>query len=772
MSVYEGVYKSFLQGVSQQTPQERTDGQLGEQINMLSDPVTGLRRRGGVKFVKNLVDTPSSAYIEIVEFSGVPYTVTIDTATGTVRVYSSFATGTTLLSTTQNNYFKASSKTVLRSTIAREKYYIVNTEKVPTKQNLTTNTRKNPDKFGYFSIRGSEFSKTFSVSIRYGAFSITNVQTASSDTAAQASPEHIANKFYTGLNGTPSVTDLFNVTLSGTTIALEVKDKTSTGSLNIESSTTGGYLMTSGTSRVSSKSELLGTLPIALDGYTVAVGSTGNSAYYQYNDSTKQWAEVGVYEVPYKVINEPMYLHLNEAGTPELKTLGIKSRSAGDEDNNPLPKFIGYGITGISSYQSRLVILNGSYVNLSKTTDYSEYMRTSVTELLDDDPIEIASAASSSAQYEYAIPYNKDLVLIAQGQQAVIPANATVLTPKTAVIYPSTKIDLSLAVQPVVVARTMYYTYQRGEDFYQVGEFIPNTYTEAQYYSQNITDHIPLYAEGVCTSMTASSTNNMVVMSSDGYSVLVNQYMWQGDDRPLMSFHKWVFNRKVIHVQFLEEFLVLYMDNGEGKVVVGTLNVQLNQLDDKPIPYLDFYHYIDVQNGEAILDVDNVANAVTSYTDMVASIYDSRTQRHKEVQFKVDFFTFKCPYEGRVAFGEAYSSTFTLTPPFIKDDAGKVIAGTRSTIQQLRMTFKNTGSFDVSVKDTMGTAYIGEGNTALTWSEADLGYSWINSIGAVTIPCRTRLASTECTVQTKGTTDMNLVSTEYVLRIAQKRRRL
>lgn len=770
MSVYEGVYKSFLQGVSQQTPQERTDGQLGEQINMLSDPVTGLRRRGGVKFVKNLAETPAGAYIEIVEFSGVPYTVTICTVTGTVRVYSSFATGTTLLSTTQNDYFKASSKKVLRTTVAREKYYVVNTEKVPTKQNLTTNTRKNPDKFGYFSIRGSEFSKTFSVDIKYGDFSITNSQTASSDTAAQASPEHIANKFLNGLNGTPSVTDIFNVTLSGTTIALEVKDKTSTGSLNIESSTTGGYLMTSGTSRVSSKSELLGTLPIALDGYTVAVGSTGNSAYYQYNDSTKQWAEVGVYEVPYKVINEPMYLHINEAGTPELKTLGIKSRSAGDDDNNPLPKFIGYGITGISSYQSRLVILNGSYVNLSKTTDYSEYMRTSVTELLDDDPIEIASAASSSAQYEYAIPYNKDLVLIAQGQQAVIPANATVLTPKTAVIYPSTKIDLSLAVQPVVVARTMYYTYQRGEEYYQVGEFIPNTYTEAQYYSQNITDHIPLYAEGVCTSMAASSTNNMVVMSSDGYSVLVNQYMWQGDDRPLMSFHKWVFNRKVVHVQFLEEFLVLYMDNGEGKVVVGTLNVQLNQLDDKPIPYLDFYNYIDVVDGTATLPNDIVP--VTSFEDMVASIYDSRTQRHKEVQFEVTGSTFNCPYTGRVAFGEAYSSTFTLTPPFIKDDSGKVIAGTRSTIQQLRMTFKNTGSFDVSVKDTMGTAYIGEGNTALTWSEADLGYSWINSIGAVTIPCRTRLASTECTVQTEGTTDMNLVSTEYVLRIAQKRRRL
>ena len=52
MSVYEGVYKSLLQGVSQQTPQEREDGQLGEQVNMLSDPVTGLRRRGGTKFTQ------------------------------------------------------------------------------------------------------------------------------------------------------------------------------------------------------------------------------------------------------------------------------------------------------------------------------------------------------------------------------------------------------------------------------------------------------------------------------------------------------------------------------------------------------------------------------------------------------------------------------------------------------------------------------------------------------------------------------------------------
>lgn len=40
-------YASLLRGVSQQVPQDRADGQLGEQVNLLSDPVNGLTRRHG-----------------------------------------------------------------------------------------------------------------------------------------------------------------------------------------------------------------------------------------------------------------------------------------------------------------------------------------------------------------------------------------------------------------------------------------------------------------------------------------------------------------------------------------------------------------------------------------------------------------------------------------------------------------------------------------------------------------------------------------------------
>ena len=772
MAVYEGVYKSLLQGVSQQTPQEREDGQLGAQVNMLSDPVTGLRRRGGVKYIQNILNRPANSYIQLVEVGGEHRAVIVDPVTGNVTVVHDISNPASTKTNLQSAYFKASKgKNSLRSTVIRDKMYIVNTERIPEIQSSTQNTGKDPRKFGYFSIRASQFGQTFNVTISLGGFQHQLSYTASTSEAAKATPEYVADVLTAQITSDLVSNPKFTVYRIGSTVGVEVNSKYGDDVLDISSTNTGGYVYVSGVSRVTSKSELLGTLPAALDGYIMAVGNTTNSAYYKYSSTSKTWAETGAYAPSYFVNNTPMELDLQDKNNITQKLMRIESRGAGDELNNPTPSFIGYGITGISAYQSRLVLLSGSYVCMSKTNDFSQFMRTTVTELLDDDAIEIASASLSSAQFEYAVPYNKDLVLVSQEQQAVIPANSTVLTPKIAVIYPSTKIDLSLAVQPVIVGRTMYYTYQRGLDYYQVGEFIPNTYTEAQYYAQNLTDHLPLYAQGKCTAMSASTTNNMVVFCSDSTEVLINQFMWRGEERPLMSFHKWVFPRKVMYAQFLREFLVLFMDDGNGGLIVGSLNVQLNQLDDKPVPYTDLYQYVNINNGQGNLPPAMVSGSI-NYADTVATIYDSRTSRHKEVAYNVVGYKVNCHYNGQIVLGMPYESTFTLTPPFLKDESGKVVAGTRTTIQQLRLTFKSTGSFNVKVLDTMGTAYDGEGDTALTWSEADLGYSWVNSIGAVVVPCRTRLSSTECSVTTTGTTDMNLVSTEYVLRTANKRRRL
>lgn len=769
MSIFEGTYKSLLEGVSQQTPQERRQGQLGSQVNMLSDKVTGLRRRGGIKMHKLIKRSPS-CYFKIATLGGEPYLVSIDTTAGNVQVQH-FNQGKVY--SFKNEYFKAKDKTRIRTTTSRDNFFIVNTDLVPEKVLKPNDAGMNPAHYGYFSIRGSQFSKKYTLEITYKAFGTkTYTVTTSANDANGASPEWVSTELKKAIANDGSVNKIIKTHIKGATVAIEVIDKTGTDVLDVQSSSTsGGFIMLSGSSRVTTKSELLGVLPEILDGYIMSVGNTGNTVYYKYSASSKKWSEVGVFEKPYTIKNEPFYFFVdNEANDIKFKPLGMLPRMAGDDDNNPEPSFLEYGITGIGAYQSRLVLLSGAYVHLSKTNTFNQFMRTSVAELLDDDAIEVSSAALSSAQFEYCIPYNKDLVLISQNQQAVMPANNTVLTPKTAVVYPSTNLDLSLSVEPTSVGRTMYYAYQRGVDYYQVGEFIPNTYTDAQYYSQNLTDHIPLYAKGVCTTMSASSTNNMTVFGSDTDEVVVNQFMWAGEERVQMAFHKWKYPFKVMYAQFLQEYLITFMDKGDGTVIIGTQNVQLNQLRTKPVPYLDIYEYVEVVNGKGKIPNDFYKDTTHK---VIGVIYSSATRRHKFVEMTINADgTVDCPYEGTIAIGIPYTSEFTLTPPFMKDDNDNVIAGANSTVQSFRMTFENTGQFNVSVKDTMGSAYDAAETTATTWSESELGYSWVNSVGAVTIPCRTILSSTECSVYTDGGTDLNLISAEYTLRVATKRRRI
>lgn len=769
MAVREGTYKSLLQGVSQQTPQERADGQLGSQLNMLSDPVTALRRRGGIKLHAVLKDLDKRSYIRMTEILGDTYITVIDAAKGSLSVYTFDGV---LKSTIQNDYFKARSKSSIRTTVSKDNFFILNTELIPTKQ-LEAEAGKNPKHYGYFSITSTAFSKNFTISVTHPSIgTISKTITTHNSEADKATQEYVATQFETAFKGDAVFAAAYDVHRTGVTVAFELKDKTQAGTTVVDSTTGVTYVVKSGASRVVNKAELLGTLPSVLDGYIMAVGNVGNSAYYKFDHGALRWAETGVYEPNYKLINEPMYWYLDADDNVKLVPLGIKPREAGDDDNNPDPKFIGYGLTGIGSYQSRLVLLSGSYVNMSQTRYFNQFMRTTVTELLDDDAIEVSSSALSSAQFEYCVPYNKDLVLIAQTQQAVIPANSTVLTPKSAVIYPSTKVDLSLAAEPQVVARSLYYTYQRGSDYYQVGEFIPNTYTDAQYYNQNLTDHVPLYATGVCTCIAASTTNNMVVMTSDSRDVLVNQFLWVGEDRPLMSFHKWEYPLPVVYAQFIQEYLIVFMDDGAGNLIIGTQNVQLNQLDDKPIPFLDLYGYVTIENGAGVMP-KYLLDMKPDDMELAASIYNDRYLRHQEIEFSYDEEgNVKCPYDGVIYVGVRYTSEFTLTPPFIKDENGKVVAGAKSTVVRLDMEFKNTGTFKVSVKDTMGDSYSNELDTALTWSEADLGYTWVNSIGQVSIPCRTRLTSTQCSVETVGTTDLNLTNCNYLLRLNQKHRRI
>ena len=75
--------------------------------------------------------------------------------------------------------------------------------------------------------------------------------------------------------------------------------------------------------------------------------------------------------------------------------------------------------------------------------------------------------------------------------------------------------------------------------------------------------------------------------------------------------------------------------------------------------------------------------------------------------------------------------------------------------------------------DTYG--YVADTNSSgVMWSEVDLGYTWAGSVVNSVVPCRTRLNSTEVILSTQSTTDLNVTTVEFSLRVPDrdiKRRR-
>lgn len=77
MAKVEGTWASVTKGVSQQAPADRLEGQHGEVVNMLSDPVRGLVRRNGMIAeaikVKKFSANPGDALLDSYSFRIYPY---------------------------------------------------------------------------------------------------------------------------------------------------------------------------------------------------------------------------------------------------------------------------------------------------------------------------------------------------------------------------------------------------------------------------------------------------------------------------------------------------------------------------------------------------------------------------------------------------------------------------------------------------------------------------------------------------------------------------
>lgn len=774
---FDGAIKSLMQGVSQQVPRERLDGQVSVQLNRLSDVVNGNRRRPGARY---LADVPTTSqyddhvFASYVDVQDTANHVIINTETGQLLILSEDFT-TTLHSSTQA-YLVASAASAIQTASLRGYLYLANTEKAPAKVYGST-AQQDPSKTGFYFVRTPAFQKDYDITLSNSTGTYTYTYrtptgTGSGD-ADLAKPSYIISDLLAKINaqtGTHGITatayDAYML-LSSNTVSLSVT--TNAGST---------YATGSNQSRVSVVSDLPARLPTVGNGALVAVGTTErNFVWYQYDSATSVWKEAGAYGGPTGFSNMPIRISLD--GVYTVETPAYEGRLAGSDETNKDPSFIDNGVTGFGAYQGRLVILAGPEVCMSAAGDPLRWYRSTVTALLTEDPIGIFSGAATSTNFRHCVQFNKDLLLFARSCQAVVPSSNAAITPQTAQIVITSGYTTDTLAQPGVVGRSVLYSMPRTEHFAGVLEIIPSNTTDSQYTSNDITAHIPRYLPGRIRSIVSSTTSNSsaFICTGDSRSLFIQDYLWSGDEKVQSAWHQWTLPYPIVCTWFVRDRVYIGMRDGTAILVVTIEPQAGNTIDSYVRPFSDVYLRVTITDRQFVLPT-RLRDAVGNGEDLFITFADTSMGGMWVGYESIDPTTYVVTTVRNVPDGEyfvglRYTSVLSPTPPLVRDANGIVIGTYQSLLVRYELTLKDSGEFHAIITDSSRT--LTDGNySSLVYSSTELlpNNPTDASLGRAIIPVRAQAQDTVATFEANADTDLCILDIEYVLQYRARRKRI
>lgn len=764
----EGTIPSLLQGVSQQIPRERQPGQLGAQLNMLSDPVTSIRRRPPAY---NVITTDLdysgddklfSAYIER---GNDGRHLLIDTVSGRWMLLAK--NDGAVVSQGQHNYLKTSiGATSIQTASVGGLTYILNTEAAPDIQR-DNGIKKDPKLTGFFTVTSGAFQKGYTVTVNGVDFTYSTLAATEPGSVEQSTPAYIAQDLTTKINGGSSGATAVR---EGSTVYV-----THPTSCTVVWSAGSTYGAGSNQSRVTQESDLPSIMPAGANGVMCAVGTAGSdTTWYQYSTATNSWSETGAYNSISSINNMPLEL----AADDNILVRNFEGRLAGDDDTNADPYFVVNGfITGIAAFQGRLVLLSGAGVSMSASGLYQRFFRSTVTSLLDTDRIDIASASAQDSTFRTAMQFNRDLVVFGDSMQAVIPGTG-IVTPSNASVSLTSEVSCDSRVRPMLTGQTLLYPNRRNSEYAGLLEFIPSSYTSSQYVTQDATAHLPRYIPGRVMEMHVSSVTNIgfVRYSGNRNALLVYEYMWGADAaKAQAAYHTWQFTQEILTLHALSESMVLFVKGSTGKVQMLRLDPREGFVAGAPydIPYIDCPLPVYVQDGK--FPLPQALRYGGTIKEDLAVAYSAGSMAGSEVGFEgIDpdwnIIMVRGVPDGLYHVGLRFTSSMTLTPPMLKDQNDNIVGSNSVRLLRLDTAVRNTGDFMIKVVNTSRdvNSNFEDAVVLLNSKELALGRSIKSDVSNLIIPCRTVASTTDVSFTTDGTLELNVLDVSYILKHNQR----
>jgi len=248
-------------------------------------------------------------------------------------------------------------------------------------------------------------------------------------------------------------------------------------------------------------------------------------------------------------------------------------RTCGDDDSNPNPTFVGRNLNGIFLFKGRLGFLSEENVVLSSTVVFEDLYRTTVVQLLDSDPIDVASATGRVSTLYHAAAFSDELLLFSDKQQFRLSSSST-LSAESVGITNSTSFPCSIDVAPVVVGSSAYFVADGATNTIAREIYVDSARETVN--GEDIAVQIPSYIPQNIRALAASPTSDVFLALSEDEPNALYVYKWYDKDRKKIqsAWCKWQFEDdiNIVGISFIDSYLYLIYKIGTD-VMIDRINV-------------------------------------------------------------------------------------------------------------------------------------------------------------------------------------------------------
>ena len=260
---------------------------------------------------------------------------------------------------------------------------------------------------------------------------------------------------------------------------------------------------------------------------------------------------------------EDITANMSDGESYYIATNTWTSRLVGDTTTNPDPSFIGKTIENLFFWKNRLGFLSRQNVIFSESDEYYNFFRTTVLQLLDTAPIDVAISHTKVSNLKHVIPLQERLIIFSEETQFVVKGNE-LLTPKTINVTPSTEYISITSIPPLAQGNFLYFAFPRNS-YNGISEYGIDVNTETQR-ADEITGHVPKYIPATIRQLAGSSTEDIMVATTTATNgetnLYVYKYFWRGQERVQSAWSKFTFQDDIVAVFFVESDMYLVTEDG------------------------------------------------------------------------------------------------------------------------------------------------------------------------------------------------------------------